>query len=73
MTPLEQLIQQQVRSSTVTSLSRSAERAGDELAQEILKDKAFRARMRALVQKAYEQTMTDLQTPVKPARKRKAR
>ena len=73
MTPLEQLIHQQVQASTLTSLSRSAEKVADDLTQEILKDKAFRAWMRTFVQKAFEQTMTELQTPTKPARKRKGR
>ncbi len=62
MTLLEQIITQQVGTSVTTTLSRVTERIAEEMAEEILKDPAFRAHMRELVQRAFDQTLTALGT-----------
>jgi hypothetical protein len=60
MTILEQLIHQQVVSSVVTTLSRATEKIAEEMAQEILKDPAFRHEMQALIRGAFRTTVAHL-------------
>jgi len=66
MTPLEQLIREQVRLSTATTMSRTAEKLGEELAAEILRDPAFRKQMKQLAEAAFADTMAALATPKRP-------
>ena len=61
MTLLEQLIAQQVRGSAVATLSRTTEKIAEQMAQEILKDPAFRVEMQALIRVAFAQTLRALQ------------
>jgi hypothetical protein len=63
MTPLEQLIQQQVTASMVTRVSLATDKIAEELAQEILRDPVFRAEMQAMIRKAFGTTMGDLLAP----------
>jgi ribosomal protein S3 len=63
MTLLESLITQQVNVSVVATLSRTTEKIAEQMAQEILKDPAFRARMRELVQRAFDRTFESLAAP----------
>lgn len=66
MTLLEQLITQQVRGSVVATLSRTTEKIAEQMAQEILKDAAFRARMQELVKRAFDHALVSLDTPAPP-------
>jgi hypothetical protein len=63
MNLLEQLITQQVSVSMVGTLSRATEKIADQMAQEILKDPAFRAQMRELVQRAFAHALDGLSQP----------
>lgn len=49
MTNLERLIKAHVQAATRTPISRATEQIAEGMAREILKDKAFRARIRALI------------------------
>ena len=60
---LEQLIAQQVNASVVTTLSRTTEKIAEQMAQEILTDRAFRTHMRELVKQAFDDTLASLTAP----------
>lgn len=62
MTPLQQLIQQQVAASVVTTVNRATDKIAEEMAQEILRDPAFREEMRALIRRAFGTTIGELTT-----------
>jgi hypothetical protein len=68
MTYLETLVRQHVAGSVTATLSRTAERIAESLAEEILRDPQFRADMRALVARAFRQTLGELaaDTPAPP-------
>jgi hypothetical protein len=60
MTHLEHLIQRHVEAATVTTISNATEKVAEEMAREILKDEAFRARMRDLITRYFTQTVEAL-------------
>lgn len=62
MTPLEQLIQQQVAASVVTTVSRATDKIAEDMAHEILKDPVFRRQMQELIRRAFTTTLTQLAT-----------
>lgn len=66
MTSLESLIRQQVQASVVATVSRTTDKIADQLASEILSDSDFRARMRALIIAAFEDTVTALLKEQRP-------
>ena len=63
MTFLEQIIAQQTSATTVTTISRTTEKIAEEMAQEILKDPAFKAEMQALIRQAFRHTVARLTEP----------
>jgi hypothetical protein len=60
MTVLEHLIHQQVTASVVATLSRATDKIAEEMAQEILKDPAFRQEMQALIRRVFAATVSHL-------------
>jgi hypothetical protein len=63
MTLLEQIVAQQVSSSTVTTISRATDRIADKMAQEILKDPAFKAELKEMIRQAFRHTVARLNEP----------
>jgi DNA-binding transcriptional regulator LsrR (DeoR family) len=57
---LEELIQQQTTATVVVTLSRTTERLVEKMAQEILKDRKFRARLQVLIDRAFENAWKQL-------------
>jgi len=68
MTQLESLIHQQVAASVVTTVSRATDKIAEQMAQEILKDPAFRQEMQAAIREAFTTTVRSLRRS--PRRKR---
>jgi len=62
MTRLERLIAAHVTHATETAVAQTVELTAEQLAREILSDPAFRAKMRALIERAFGETMTQLTT-----------
>lgn len=60
-TMLAELIDRQVQASLVTTIGRTAERAAEELAADLLKDPSFRDEMRALIHEAFRRALVSLQ------------
>jgi hypothetical protein len=74
MTNLERLIREQVRVTTVKTVSTATDKVAEELAREILKDPAWRLQMRQLIERHAHATMRQLLAPAngrKPRRRRR--
>ena len=63
MTQLESLIQQQVAASVVTTVGRATDKIAEEMAQEILRDPAFRREMTEALHRAFTDTVVELRKP----------
>ena len=66
MTHFEQLIQDAVSRSAVTTLDRATEKIAEEMAREILRDPAFRQEMQTWVRRAFRTTMSQLASETEP-------
>ena len=62
LTELQRIITAAAQRSTVGYLSRTAEKAGEELAQEIMRDPEWRAQIQAIIRSGV-QTLEALQSP----------
>jgi hypothetical protein len=71
MTLLEQLVAQQVRISTATTVNRATEKIAEQMANEIVKSPEFKAVLAELTSKAFWQTMRTLKKPATPTRRRR--
>src|SRR5262245_41491715 len=66
MTNLEHIIREATARATVTTVTRITEDIADEMARDILRDPAVRARFITLIQKAFDDTLTALNEPMTP-------
>lgn len=73
MTPLERLVSQSVTASAATTLNRTAEKLGEELAAELLRDPDFRAWMKQFARAAFGNTLTHLTTPERTKARRRTK
>lgn len=63
MTALEQLIDKQVSTSVVATVARATDRIAEKMAQEILRDPAFREEIQTLIRQAFRRTVGALTLP----------
>jgi hypothetical protein len=59
-TVLQELVEKAVATAVATSYVRWAEKMGEEMAREVMKDKVFKARMIALARTAFEKALIKL-------------
>jgi hypothetical protein len=57
---LQALVEKAVANATATSYARWAEKMGEEMAREVMKDKVFKAEMIALARAAFQKTLVAL-------------
>lgn len=69
MTLLEELVRRHVAGSLTATLSRATDRIAESLAEDILRDPQFRAQMRALVERAFLQSLNELAPDTSPPAK----
>jgi len=65
-TYLTALIERSVTASVAATINRTAERAGEQMADELMRDPAVRARMLELIRAAFEKSLVELTKPVQP-------
>jgi hypothetical protein len=61
MTAFEALIANQTRTSVAATLSRATDKIAEQMAREILSDKAFRRRMQDVVRRMFDKVLQDMQ------------
>jgi hypothetical protein len=65
-TLLAELVRRQTASSVLNVFNRTIDKVAEDLAQELLRDPAFRDQMRELIREAFSAALTDLQRPAAP-------
>lgn len=70
MTNLERLIKAQVERTTVTTLTTATDKIAEEMAREILKDRAFREEMQTMIRRHFVASLTALGTNGRTRRRR---
>jgi len=66
MSLLADLVRRQTATSTLSVFTRMVDKVAESLAEELLRDVAFRTQMRELVKTAFEQALRELQQPAPP-------
>ncbi len=72
-TLLTELVRRQTTTSLLSVFSRTVDKVAEELAQDLLRDPAFREQMRELIRVAFTQALEELQQPAPPLDPKDAR